>query len=185
MDNKVVMKDRLIMRFLRKHDERGLGLLLEEYGTTIKSVVFYHLRCLPIEDREECIEDTLIEVWNNHAAFDEKKGNLKNWICGVAKYNALDYLRKYIKYAETESIYEYDNLEDVRSEYMFMRQELEGEISQLLSVLSEAEKELVKKHYIEGYSVKEIAGMYSTGESAIYKKLERAIKKIRKLKKVE
>lgn len=183
MKEKIDEKNQLILKYLKMHDERGLELLLNEYGSTIKTIVWHHLRCMPLEDREECIDDTFLDIWNNIEAYDAKKGNLKGWICSVAKYNSFDYIRKYIKYVETESIYEHDNVEDARSELMYLESELKDELRELMGALSTEECKMVESYYIYGYSFKEIASWYEISEQAAYKRVARAIKKMSKLRK--
>ncbi|MEK1831143.1 sigma factor [Priestia megaterium] len=76
--------------------EKGLELLIDQYGGLITAIVRKHLGTLKSYE-EECVNDVLLAVWHHIDRFDSEKNTFKNWVAAVAKYKAIDYQRKYIK----------------------------------------------------------------------------------------
>ncbi len=82
---------------LRQRHPEAIEFLVEQYGALIKSVLSKHLRQQK-ELLEECFNDVLLAVWNNPEKFDNKKSEFKNWLCAIAKYRAIDTLRREMKH---------------------------------------------------------------------------------------
>ena len=77
---------------LSLHNEAALIYVIDTYGGLLKSVISKHLFVMP--DRvEECLNDVLLNIWENISSFDESRSSFKNWVAAVAKYRAIDYLR--------------------------------------------------------------------------------------------
>lgn len=177
MGKEIILKDKLILKYLKHRNEEAIRMILEEYGTTLKSVIWYHLRFLPVEDREECMNETLFEIWNDYSRYDAKKGSLKNWIAGVARFNAIDSLRRNQKYIQTENIDDYELQSQINLELEVMQEDVAKELEEVLAVLNEQDRDMIRKHYIDGISIKTIAETYGLKEANVYKRIERAIKK--------
>lgn len=76
--------------------EKGLELLIDQYGGLITAIVRKHLGTLKSYE-EECVNDVLLAIWHHIHRFDSEKNTFKNWVAAIAKYKAIDYQRKYIK----------------------------------------------------------------------------------------
>lgn len=177
MNNEITLIDGHILKSLKRRDEKAIAMILDSYGTNIKSVIWYHLRTLPLEDKEECMNNTLLDIWTGYPSFDSRKGVLKNWICGVAKYNALDVLRKRQRSIPTENLEDYAADMAVADEIRLIKEEAGEELDAALSVLNEIDKKMIQLHYLDGISIKEIALRFGLKEQTAYKRIERAIKK--------
>ena len=81
---------------IKKRREEGIRYVMERYGGLLASIVGKRLYCMP--DRiDECMNDIFFGIWNNIGSYDPERSSFKNWAAGVARFHAIDYLRKYGK----------------------------------------------------------------------------------------
>ena len=151
-------------------------MLIDNYRGIITSVVRKHLGVLEIYE-EECVNDVLLAVWNNIDSFDREKNELKNWICAIAKNKAIDYKRKYIKKINAEKAE--NNISYIDKN--LIQKEIEEEIEEMLGYLSDRDKELFKKYYLEDFDLEEIAVNTDTKVSNLYNRLSRGRRKIKEI----
>lgn len=157
---------------IARRDEDAFGELLRLYAPLIKSIVRYHLKMLPMW-QEDCINDVYFSLWQNITRFNPEKNSLKNWIGAVAKYRAIDYKRKYVV---TET-FEEAGFEDKA----FLRRETEEETRELLSNLSEEDREIFVRRYIMDEDVGRISRALGKKSSAVYNRLSRGRRKLREI----
>ena len=163
---------------LRRHNEKALEFVLEEYGGLLLSIIRKHLSLLP-GIQEDCMNDVLFKIWRHIAQFDEHKSSFKNWIGGIARYQAIDYLRKYIRELE------YYNVEDMvwgkEDEHLvnLIENEVSEEVEQMLSCLCEEDKMLFLKLFYEEKNVEEISSETGMKKETIYNRVSRGKKKMR------
>ncbi len=168
------MKDKLIIKYIKKCNPKGMEMLIDNYNGLLTSVIRKHINPV-LNYEEECISDALFAIWENIEGFNDKENSFKNWICAIAKYKAIDYKRKYI----------YKISEELDSNLLYIDEnlyklELEEEINELLSSLNHKDKELFKRYYLNGDELEEIAKDTSTNVPALHSRLSRGRKKIRR-----
>lgn len=169
------MEDKLIIKNIKKKRQKGMEMLIDKYSPLIKYVIKYHLKSLN-NYIDDCINDTLLAIWENIDGFCEEKNSFKNWICAIAKYKAIDYKRKYLGRVNTSIL-------DENSPYIdknLLKIEIYDEINQILSHLSKEDKEIFKRYYINDESIISIANDNKLKVSTIHSKLSRGRAKIRK-----
>ncbi|AKP78585.1 RNA polymerase sigma factor SigM [Priestia megaterium Q3] len=166
------MEDDWIVASIMRKKEKGLELLIDQYGGLITAIVRKHLGTLKSYE-EECINDVLLAVWHHIHRFDSEKNTFKNWVAAVAKYKAIDYQRKYIK-TQHESLNEAEfgetsGVHNVRGD----------DLEELLGHLSEGDRELFKAYYLQEVELKQIAKKQETTISNLYNRLSRGRKKLK------
>ncbi len=171
------MEDELIIKYIKNKKEVGMEMLIDNYRGIVTAVVRKHLGVL-INYEEECVSDVFLSVWDNIKSFDKNKNLLKNWICAIAKYKAIDYKRKYLSKIETVDLS--NDIYYVDTE--LIKLEVEEEVKDILSHLSERDRDLFIRHYIEGEDLERIALKNNTKVSNLYNRLSRGRRKIRELK---
>ena len=168
------------------HNEAALIYVIDIYGGLLKSVISKHLFAMP--DRvEECLNDVLLNIWENISSFDESRNTFKNWAAAIARYQAIDYLRKYQR--ELQQVEIEDTLvskEDVMFERL-VDEEISEEIESLLSCLNEKDRILFWKLYVEEKPMEEVSRETGMKKAVIYNRLSRGKRRIRKqyLKRME
>lgn len=173
------MNDEILIKYIKKKQEKGLELLIESYGSLIKAIVKKHLYNLE-SVQNECIDDILLSIWNNITRFDYKKNTLKNWIGAISKYKAIDYKRKYFKYFQEEDISSLTIESSYSIDKELLANELKSEIYSLLNSLSDKDKDIFIKHYIEEKNIDLVSAETGLKPSVIYNRLSRGRKKLKK-----
>lgn len=169
------MKDERIVSQLKKRNEKGLYAVIDEYGGLIKAIIRKYLYQFE-HVQDECMDDILMSIWQNIDAYDARKNPLKNWIAGIAKYKAIDYLRKYQKYLDQLEIKE-EMVGSTHTEIV-----VDGWSSRTERLLSHLKKEdqlLFLDHYAKQKSIEELAMERDVEKSVIYNRLSRGRKKLR------
>jgi len=166
------MEDDWIIACITLKKEKGLELLIDQYGGLITAIVRKHLGTLKSYE-EECINDVLLAVWHHIHRFDSEKNTFKNWVAAVAKYKAIDYQRKYIK-TQHESLGEAE-FGETPGVHNVQRDDVE----ELLGHLSEGDRELFKAYYLQEIELKQIAKKQETTISNLYNRLSRGRKKLK------
>lgn len=169
------MKDKLIIKYIKKKNQKGMEILIDQYNGLITSVIRYHLGPI-INYEEECVSDTLLAIWDNVEGFDQDKNTFKNWICAIAKYKAIDYKRKYLNKIEISDLDEQNYYIDKN----LLKIEIQEELNETLKFLSEENKEIFRRYYLNDESVIDIANDKKLAISSVHSKLSRGKAKIRK-----
>jgi hypothetical protein len=53
-----------MIKYIKKKNQKGMEILIDQYNGLITSVIRYHLGSL-INYEEECVSDTLLAIWDN------------------------------------------------------------------------------------------------------------------------
>lgn len=87
------INDRNLIEALEERNPAAVEFVIDRYGSLLKAVLLKNLG--EYRDRwEECFNDVLMVLWNHPRRFEEKRGQLKNWLCAIAKYKAIDLVRR-------------------------------------------------------------------------------------------
>ena len=169
---------------LQKHNEKALLYVIDEYGGLLKAVISKSLFRMQ-SYQEECMNDVLLAIWDHIDSFQPEKNSFKNWIAAIAKYKAIDYLRKYQKEQMEVSLEtaECDRIMESKLPVVADADEISEEMEALLSCLSKRDRDLFLRLYAEEESVAEISQSAKLRKSVIYNRLSRAKKKLRARKK--
>ncbi|MFL8800785.1 sigma-70 family RNA polymerase sigma factor [Clostridioides difficile] len=169
------MEDKLIIKNIKKKKEKGMEMLIDEYGNFIASIVRRTLANARIYE-EECIDDVLLSIWNNIEKFDSEKNSFKNWIGSISKYRAINYRKKY---TNNNMHLELEDKEISYIDKKLYKKEIEEEINDLISTLSAKDAELFRKYYLEEMSLKDIAMQNETTVENLHNRLSRGRKKMK------
>lgn len=164
-----------MIKYIKKKNQKGMEILIDQYNGLITSVIRYHLGSL-INYEEECVSDTLLAIWDNVEGFDQDKNTFKNWICAIAKYKAIDYKRKYLNKIEISDLDEQNYYIDKN----LLKIEIQEELNETLKFLSDEDKEIFRRYYLNDESVIDIANDKKLAISSVHSKLSRGKAKIRK-----
>lgn len=170
---------------LKQKNPLAIEFIVHEYGSLMKKVIRQYLYDSR-EAFEECFNDVLLAVWNNPDRFDDKKSEFKNWLCAIARYRAIDSLRRERKrrerFVSLEGEADLDYLEHISvSDGCGDTVEKAGEeLKKLLSCLSEEDKDLFFRRYVKEQSVDEISKEKHMKHSLIYARISRGKKKMKR-----
>lgn len=173
----MIIDEKNFIKQLKKKDEKALEYIIDIYGGIVKAVVKRHMYNIS-NYQEECIQDVFLDVWYGIDKYDDKKGDFKNWIAAITKYKCIMYKRKHLPTNLNQDIE--DTLVAVDDiEIEIKKKELKEEVDSLLRGLKEEDRNIFKKYYIEGKTIKEISKDMNIKDENIYNRMSRGKKKIR------
>ena len=90
------MDDAKMLELLHKNPNKGMNVLMDEYAGLIYAIVKHVLADFECDSSEieDCVAEVFSEFYFDYSAYDPKKSSLKNYLCRIAKNNAIDLLRK-------------------------------------------------------------------------------------------
>lgn len=174
------MEDKEIIRLFFERNEKALSAVSKKYGRycdiIAKNVIGNTF------DAEECINDTLLDVWNSIPP--NKPENLRVYVGKIARNNALDRLKKDTaqKRGGKETNLIMDEISEFSSDYsvenVAEQREIIAEINGFLKRLTERKRKVLVLRYWYCCEVSEIAGVTGLTEANVYNILKRERRKL-------
>lgn len=174
------IKESNYLQELYKRNENALSFVITNYGGLVMSIIRKHLYYME-DKQEECFDDVFINVWNYIESFDESQTSFKNWIAGIARYRAIDYLRRYKRELEELSWEDTVQVKEDEQLLALVENEISEETEKMLRCLSKEDRDLFWKLYVEEMPTELISQETGIGRALIYKRVSRGKKKIREL----
>ena len=164
---------------LKKHNEQALVYVIDTYGWVLKIVVKRQMATLE-HLWDDCMNDTLLAVWNNIDSFQPEKNEFQNWLAGVCRFKALTYVRKYIQSSREDLVEQMPEWKDEKAEKEFLQREYEEEVEIVLSYLKEEDAKIFRMIYLEDLTMDEVAEKMKMSKTVIYGRISRGKKQIRR-----
>ena len=165
------MNETKIIKGIENKDEKALKIFIDTYGPVMKASI-YKVLTFSENLRMEVLNDSLLAVWDNIKSYDSNRSSFKNWCAGIARYKAIDALRKEIRHKKVEL----DDFANCLSNDDGIEIDQTDEI---LKVLDKKDQEIFKKLFIEGYSYDDLAKVYDLSKAYLYNRVARGKKKIK------
>lgn len=165
------MNEKKIIQGIKNRDEKSLRAFIDSYGPVMKASI-YKVLTFNENVRMEVLNDSVLAVWDNIDSFDPARSSFKNRCAGVARYKAIDALRKEIRHKSVD-------LDEV-SPYLSTDDDISiDETEEILKVLDEKDREIFRKLFIEGYSYDDLTKVYDISKAGLYNRVARGKKKIK------
>jgi RNA polymerase sigma factor (sigma-70 family) len=150
----------------------------EAYGRAVYSYVRFHL---PSADAaEDVTADTFLKVFRAAEQYDAARGQPRTWIFRIAQNTLRDYLRRsrVRRHVPIGSLR--DLAADVPSpEERLLREEQVARLLDAVSVLSEADRQVISLRYGSGMDTAAVAEVLGLREPAVRTRLWRALARLR------
>lgn len=142
--------DRIIER-----DEQALSELYMEFGAQVHGISLYVLKNDALA--EEATQDTFLKIWDNAHQWDPKRSTLKTWICAIARFTAIDIVRREHRHhgnseVDDEFALHIDQFEPINSEW-----DTAQLLKSLIKQLPEEQIQAIELAFFMGMSHQEIA----------------------------
>lgn len=174
------INERNFVKQLKKKNEQALLYVVNHYGWVMKTVVKKQMVTLP-HLWDDCMNDTLLAVWDNIDSFDAARSDFQNWLAGVCRFKALTYVRKYISASREDLVEQIPEWEDEAAEREFLRREYEEEVSRILSYLKDEDEQIFRLVYLEELTMDEVARRMKLSKTVIYGRISRGRKQLRQI----
>lgn len=169
------VKETEIIELIRAREEHGARELLTHYGPMLRYIVS---PILPDgQDREECVSEIVMRVWERIESFDPERGSWKAWLTAIARNAALSRARKNRGEAQelTEDIL---SLEPTPEQALLLSERRKA-LAGALKRLSARDFELFYRKYYYRQSTAQIAAEVGLTERAVEGRLYRIKKRLR------
>ena len=166
-----------IIELIRARDERGAEELLRHFGALLRYVI---APILPDErDREDCLSEVTLRVWEKVGQFDPEKGSWTAWLTAVTRNTAWRYAQTQARHAAGELAEDLPSPEPTPEEQTLRRERQEA-LRWAMKELRPLERQIFYRKYYYRQSTAQIAAELSLTERAVEGKLYRARQRLRK-----
>lgn len=169
------MKEAEIIELIRARDESGARELLTRYGPMLRYIVS---PILPdAQDREECVSEIAMRVWERIGSFDPGHGSWKAWLTAIARNAAFSRARK--KRGDAQELTEDILSPEPTPEQALLLSERRKALAGALKRLSSRDLELFYRKYYYRQSTAQIAAEVGLTERAVEGRLYRIKNRLR------
>ena len=171
------MDDRQLMASIAGGDEAALQALLRRFTP----LFLYILRpILPDErDREECLADISLRIWQGAGSFDGAKGSLNGWLTALTRNAALNRARA--KGTEDAPLEDTVPHGDGSAEEALLQKDRREQLLTAIRSLGREEQQLFFRKYYYCQSTAQIAAELGITERAAEGRLDRLRQRLRNL----
>jgi RNA polymerase sigma-70 factor (ECF subfamily) len=176
--------DELLLASVTKGNQEALGVLFQRYRRVLRGIAARILG--DGTEAEDLVQDLFVFFHGKSAIFDSSKTSARSWIVQMAYHRAISrrrYLvtRQFYTRKEVEGVAEQvvgipTTENDYSAEAVFGRNGLE----QVMQALSEDQRETLRLHFFEGYTLAEIGKILGQPHGNVRNHYYRGLARLRK-----
>jgi RNA polymerase sigma-70 factor (ECF subfamily) len=176
--------DRTLIQQIGAGDQKAFGILYDRYKTLVFSLA------VKVADSHETAEDITLDVftqiWKNADKYHPEKGSGKGWIASLARYRAIDTLRR----RKVRSDINRPQWSDVQLEKLpsndntgeaLEMAETRKKVSNAIAKLPEDQQEVLAMAYFKGYTHRQIAEALNEPLGTIKTRIRLGLQKLREI----
>lgn len=171
------MQENTVERLLLEKNEQGMDALLLHYGPLMRYIIAPILQ--NPQDREDCLSEVSMRVWEKIGQFDGEKGSFHAWLTAITRNTALNHARK-ASGSSAEELSESTPSPELSPEEALLKKERQEALKTALNRLSYKDRLLFYRKYYYRQSTAQIAAELGMTERAVEGKLYRVKKQLRK-----
>lgn len=171
------MQENTVEWLLLEKNEQGMDALLLHYGPLMRYIIAPILQ--NPQDREDCLSEVSMRVWEKIGQFDGEKGSFRAWLTAITRNTALNHARK-ASGSSAEELSESTPSPELSPEEALLKKERQEALKTALSRLSYKDRLLFYRKYYYRQSTAQIAAELGMTERAVEGKLYRVKKQLRK-----
>lgn len=171
------MQENTVERLLLEKNEQGMDALLLHYGPLMRYIISPILQ--NPQDREDCLSEVSMRVWEKIGQFDGEKGSFRAWLTAITRNTALNHARR-ASGSSAEELSESTPSPDPTPEETLLKKERQEALKTALNRLSYKDRLLFYRKYYYRQSTAQIAAELGMTERAVEGKLYRLKKQLRK-----
>lgn len=171
------MQENTVEWLLLEKNEQGMDALLLHYGPLMRYIIAPILQ--NPQDREDCLSEVSMRVWEKIGQFDGEKGSFHAWLTAITRNTALNHARK-ASGSSAEELSESTPSPELSPEEALLKKERQEALKTALNRLSYKDRLLFYRKYYYRQSTAQIAAELGMTERAVEGKLYRVKKQLRK-----
>lgn len=172
------MHESELIGLIKRRDEKGAALLLRHYAPLMRYIIAPILQ--NEQDREECVSEAAMLVWDKIEQFDPSRGSWNAWLTALTRNAALDKVRKNKCVVPSEDVPNEAPSSEPTPEELIVKKEREDAVREALGRLPVQDRALFYRKYYYLQSTAQIASELGMTERAVEGRLYRLKKRLRK-----
>jgi RNA polymerase sigma-70 factor (ECF subfamily) len=183
------VEDSLLVSQYLSGDTKSFEILINRYKRILFKSILSKVKSSDLA--EDIFQDTFFKIINTlHAGKYNEEGKFLPWASRIANNLIIDHFRRQkgkmmisesSSNDESYSIFSRISSEDESWIDSTMREELEGQLVDVIDYLPENQQELIKMRIFQGYSFKEIAEIQGISINTALGRMRYAVQNIRKI----
>ena len=183
------VEDSLLVSQYLSGDTKSFEILINRYKRILFKSILSKVKSSDLA--EDIFQDTFFKIINTlHAGKYNEEGKFLPWASRIANNLIIDHFRKQkgkrmisesSSNDESYSIFSRISSEDESWIDSTMREELEGQLVDVIDYLPENQQELIRMRIFQGYSFKEIAEIQGISINTALGRMRYAVQNIRKI----
>lgn len=183
------VEDSLLVSHYLAGDTKSFEILINRYKKILFKSIISKVKSTDLA--EDIFQDTFFKIINTlHAGKYNEEGKFLPWASRIANNLIIDHFRRQkgkrmisesSSNDESYSIFSRISSEDENWIDCTMREELEGQLVDIIDYLPENQQELIRMRIFQGYSFKEIAEIQGISINTALGRMRYAVQNIRKI----
>jgi len=176
--------DQLLMQRVAQADEKAVLELYDRFGALVYKSCLTTLRVRA--EAEDAAQDVFVQIWRTAGRFDPQRAKLVTWVMLITRRHLIDRLRRQSARPDRAQ------LDDTRTDAggAVARpeggQSIEGSegrdrLKRQLARLPELQRTVIERAYLQGFSLREIAGQLDAPLGTVKSALSRGLSRLREL----
>ncbi len=176
--------DHQLINRIASSEKDALEALYSRYSASVYSLAMYMLRQHALA--EEATQEIFLNIWLKAGSFKPERGEPRSWIMSVAHHKIVDLIRARRRTLTVTDPADYESLDLLPAKQVSTEEEVEGNldrerIMEALSLLPNAQREVLLLAYFEGNSQSEMAKKLNQPLGTIKTRVRLAMQKLRTL----
>ncbi|WP_395753371.1 RNA polymerase sigma factor [Prosthecobacter sp.] len=177
------VQDEDLMAAIQQGDAGALETMILRYRRLLKSAI---MRTVSDDaSAEDVLQECFLELWRQSAHYSPAKGRPMAWLMTLAKRRAIDHVRRSMAYSRAK-----DRMEGAIQQSETFTQGTAPEceqadmgrvLTQHLTLLPQAQKEVIELAFLQGMSQREVAEATHTPLGTVKTRMELGLKKLRQV----
>ena len=178
------LSDERLLEEICKGSREALAILFRRYARSVRGIALRVLKNAP--EADDLVQDVFILIHRLCGTFDSSKASAEFWILQLAYRRAISrrrYLNSRHFYTRMDLNEEADQLMDPNGNYENSANQIlaELDLQRMFATLSEDQQRTLRLHFIEGYTLDEIAKILGQTKGNIRHHSFRGLEQLRKL----
>ena len=138
---------------------------------------YVYMRLLHRENTEDIVSTVFVKAMQHYDSYNPQKAGIRTWLCTIARNTITDFYRL----KSNQNFLDIDDITEpgVEDEYNLLEDANNQMLFQILSHLSDSERELLNLRYKQELSNEEIGAILNTSPKAVSERYRRLLMKCR------
>jgi RNA polymerase sigma-70 factor (ECF subfamily) len=176
------LDDHQLLARVSDQEPNALDALYSRYASAVYSLAMFMLKDTGLA--EEATQDIFLNIWLKSGSFKPDRGQPKTWIMSVAHHRIIDLIRSRRRTTAITVASDPEDLERIPAANLPIDEQVERKlererIQKSLATLPEAQREVIRMAYFDGYSQSEIATLLNQPLGTVKTRVRLAMQKLR------